>query len=31
MFKEELGIDEKSTGIVELNDTYEVGKSFPIM
>ena len=26
--EEELGIEEKSTGIVELNDTYEVGKSF---
>ena len=25
--EEELGIDEKSTGIVELNDTYEVGKA----
>ena len=26
--KEELGIEEKSTGIIELNDSYEVGKSF---
>ena len=26
--EEELGIEEKSTGIIELNDTYEVGKSF---
>ena len=23
--------DEKSTGIIELNDSYEVGKVFPIM
>jgi len=26
--EEELGIEEKSTGIIELNETYEVGKSF---
>ena len=26
--EEELGIEEKSTGIIELNDSYEVGKSF---
>ena len=29
--EEELGIEEKSTGIIELNETYEVGKSFPII
>lgn len=26
--EEELGIEEKSTGIIELNDSYQVGKSF---
>ena len=26
--EEELGIEEKSTGIIELNDSYKVGKSF---